>query len=76
MTRPLYDRIRRLLIADPPTPPRPCFRPTLERLEDRLIPSVAFASQVTFAVGGVPESMAAADLNGDGRLGPRRRQLQ
>jgi len=51
--------------ADRPTP-RPTFRPTLERLEDRLTPSLGFAPQTTFAVGGGgPNSVATADFNGD-----------
>jgi len=50
--------------ADRPTP-RPSFRPTLERLEDRLTPSFGFAPQVTFAVGAGPSSVATADFNGD-----------
>ena len=48
-------------------PRRPSFRPTVEILEDRLTPSVTFASQATFAVGAEPSALATADFNGDNK---------
>ncbi len=63
MRRPFLSWFRR----PPRSAERPTFRPTLERLEDRLTPSVTFAGQVTFVAGSFPESVAVADFNGDGR---------
>ncbi len=69
MIPPLSRWVRGLLTAARRPPrPRRSSRPTLERLEDRLTPSVTFAGQVTFAAGAVPHSVAVADLTGDGRL--------
>jgi hypothetical protein len=42
------------------------FRPRLETLEDRCLPS--FSSPASYAVGANPQAVVTADLNGDGRL--------
>jgi hypothetical protein len=42
------------------------FRPRLEALEDRCLPS--FSSPTSYAVGANPQAVVTADLNGDGRL--------
>jgi hypothetical protein len=47
-------------------PRRTNVRPLLELLEDRTVPS--FASAVNYAVGLSPQSVVAADFNGDGKL--------
>jgi len=61
-------RLFRNPAASPARRPRPACRPTLERLEDRLTPSVTFGAQQTFAAGATPTSVAVADFTGDGRL--------
>ena len=45
------------------------FRPSVERLEDRVVPSAAvdFSAAQTFAVGPVPVSVAVGDFNGDSK---------
>jgi hypothetical protein len=43
------------------------FRPIVEILEARWLPTISFAGQQTFAVG-FPSSVAVGDFNGDGRL--------
>ncbi len=68
VVHPLHRWVRRLFTPAPrPPQPRPAFRPTLERLEDRLTPSVTFAGQQTFAVSNEPQAVAVADFNGDGK---------
>jgi hypothetical protein len=59
--------------ADRPQPrrfpaPTPAshFRPRLESLAERLVPS--FTPVTPSTVGSAPQSVATADLNGDGRL--------
>jgi hypothetical protein len=47
------------------TPPLNAFRPFVEPLEPRRVPTVTFAGPQTFASGGV--SVAVADFSGDGR---------
>jgi hypothetical protein len=47
-------------------PPK-SYRPSVEALEPRRTPAVAFAPQQTAALGGGPFSAAVADFNGDGR---------
>ncbi len=68
----LRQWIRRLFTPVRRSPPpasrsRPAFRPTLEALEIRLTPSVAFAGQQTVGTGNGPYAVAVADFNGDGR---------
>src|SRR5206468_3532926 len=43
------------------------FRPRLERLESRSLPSFTLGG--SFAVGSDPQSLAVADVNGDGKRG-------
>jgi hypothetical protein len=43
------------------------FRPAVEGMESRLVPSVNFAPQQTFTVGSDVVAVAVADFNGDGR---------
>src|SRR5438874_2283208 len=47
------------------TPPGERYRPLLETLESRSLPSFTMGS--TFAVGLLPTSVAVADVNGDGK---------
>src|SRR6266852_8819161 len=42
------------------------YRPRVERLEERTLPS--FSSPVNFAVGSRPNAIVAGDFNRDGRL--------
>jgi hypothetical protein len=58
---------RQASITRPPRQRRHAFRPEVEALEPRQTPTVTFAAQQTFAVGNLPESVVAADFNGDGR---------
>jgi hypothetical protein len=81
MIRPLLRRLAefyvrtgrwpRSFLAAAPKPaaaPRSrSFRPTLEVLEERAVPSITFAAAQTFSVGTTPDAVAAADLNGDGK---------
>ena len=67
MLNPLRRWVRRLFTTNPPPRVRPAVRPTLERLEDRLTPSVTFAGQTTFPAGQNPISVAVGDFNGDGK---------
>src|SRR5262245_30965532 len=43
------------------------FRPALEALEDRALPSVTFKPAVNYATGGKPQCVAVGDFNGDGK---------
>ncbi len=43
------------------------FRPTLQNLNDRITPTLGFATQQMFDVGVQPLSVAVGDFNGDGR---------
>src|SRR5437870_1062741 len=43
------------------------YRPSLEALEDRALPSVNFAPAVNYGVGTVPFNVAVGDFNGDGK---------
>ena len=63
--RRLFTPVRRL--PPPASRSRPAFRPTLEALEIRLTPSVAFAGQQTVGTGNGPYAVVVADFNGDGR---------
>jgi Ca2+-binding RTX toxin-like protein len=54
-----------------PAPPRKKQRPSLEPLEPRRLLSVtpvAFGAQMNISDNGIPESIAVADMNGDGKL--------
>ncbi|HEV3260798.1 MAG TPA: VCBS repeat-containing protein, partial [Gemmataceae bacterium] len=42
-------------------------RPQLERLENRCLPSFLFVAAQEFAVGSSLQSVAVADVNGDGK---------
>src|SRR4051812_17093015 len=44
------------------------FRPSVELLEERVVPAFVGAAGSPFAVGTVPNSVAVGDFNGDGKL--------
>jgi hypothetical protein len=76
LSRRLVERVRTLVswlapAASPPpgdeTRSRRAFRPRLERLEEREVPTVTFGAPQTFALGTNPYLAAASDFNGDGR---------
>ena len=50
-----------------PRTSRPRFRPAMERLDDRITPTLGFATSVPFTVGTSPFGVAVGDLDGDGR---------
>src|SRR5689334_4355187 len=69
----MFSWIRRLFARKVTTYRRPAkaakrlrgFRPELENLEDRLVPT--FLAPVSMAAGGNPSGIAVADYNGDGK---------
>ncbi len=50
-----------------PRTSRPRFRPAIERLDDRITPTLGFGNATAFTIGTGAESVAVGDLNGDGR---------
>ena len=50
-----------------PRTSRPRFRPAIERLDDRITPTLGFGTATAFTVGTRPYGVAVGDLNGDGR---------
>ena len=46
----------------------PRFRPRLQSLDDRITPTLGFATQLPFTVGTTPYGVAVGDFNGDGRI--------
>jgi hypothetical protein len=59
--------MRQTNVVSSPFHDRHRFRPRLEALEDRLAPTVSFASQATFAVTGGPDGIAVGDFTGSGK---------
>ena len=51
-----------------PRTSRPRFRPAIERLDDRITPTLGFGTATAFTVGTRPYGVAVGDLNGDGRI--------
>src|SRR5215472_648749 len=47
---------------------RPSFRPRLELLEERSLPSLNPVTGSPFAAGAAPQAIVSADFNGDGVL--------
>jgi hypothetical protein len=53
--------------SGPRRPPVRAFRPRLEALEERTVPSISFAGQQSFAISGESIAATVADVNGDGK---------
>jgi hypothetical protein len=66
----LVSLLRQLTLTRTPNP-RPPFRPQLESLDDRIVPSrvvPSHFSRTSYAVGTGAQDVAVGDFNGDGKL--------
>src|SRR5262245_29695172 len=59
--RTLWEALRRRALRKTAVP----YRPSLEALEDRALPAVAFHPAVPYGAGDGPFSVAVGDFNGD-----------